>query len=376
MLPGILSCVMIILMTDLVVTQNYRREDSGSRKTIDDKIEELTRAVEKLYLLMNRRDAVLENRMTALDEAIAEVTRELKYGTPHAIAKPCPTSWRNYAGMCLRFVKEAESWDYANYYCQQKDGFLVWIANKKEHNIVREFAKMHGHQEWFWIGLFRHKNGTFDWSSGMYSRYRGFPFTNVGDKVFAADARDTQIDGVSDVTRRYSYICRYVAASKNSSTTSLLQMSAIQTMNEMERIAVENEDRLFNVTKCPLPWKKYNDMCLLYIYQKRTWRDAQDMCTTLGGNLAWFNDYKEHNVVQYPNGAFVPNRAVHDWFWIGLQWFYDNYYGWIAHSDSEYKGDSFVNATEPYFAATRKSRQFKGFGENEELSSLCRRTVI
>lgn len=363
------------LANSVALQSNSEKDDEEKKKSIDDRIDELTLAVQKLYKLMSRRDAVFENRMTAVDEAVAEVIKELKYGTPHPIAKPCPASWRNFAGMCLRFVKEKRSWKYANFYCQKKDGFLVWMANKTEHDIIRDFAKMHGHRSWFWIGLFRHKNGSFDWSSGMYSRYRGRPFTNDGEKIFAADSRDNQIDGISDENRSYSYICRFVATQQNSSTTTLLQMSAIQTMNEMQRIATRTEHNIVNASRCPHPWAMYGGMCLLYIYQKRTWNDAQDLCMIMGGNLAWFEHYKEHDAIQYP-GSFSPNKAVYDWFWVGLKRDYDNYYSWVAVSDSKYRGDPFTNGTQPYYAATRISKEIKGFDESDARPALCRRILL
>ena len=74
----------------------------------------------------------------------------------------CPVPWKRVAHMCLFFgrehgMKSKMRWIDAETRCNDNGGFLLWIRNKTEHDIIlKHFRNVYFVYDNFYIGLYKH----------------------------------------------------------------------------------------------------------------------------------------------------------------------------------------------------------------------------
>ena len=88
----------------------------------------------------------------------------------------CAPPFEEFEGLCLWFNNEYMTWKEAEEVCAKKGSHLTWMQSQKEHEIINNFAhnkKNNNEYLWYWIGLYRHENGSLIWSnSATSSNYR------------------------------------------------------------------------------------------------------------------------------------------------------------------------------------------------------------
>ena len=109
---------------------------------------------------MENHNKGMENRMKGIEDQIL----------------PCAPPFEDFQGLCLWLNNKYMTWKEAEEVCAKKGSHLTWMQSQKEHEIINNFAhnkKNNNEYLWYWIGLYRHENGSLIWSnSGTSSNYR------------------------------------------------------------------------------------------------------------------------------------------------------------------------------------------------------------
>ena len=261
----------------------------------------------------------------------------------------CPPPYQSSGGLCLLFNNQSLTWQKAEEFCSKRGGHLVWIKSHIEHNIVRGFAQMVGsHAGYFWTGLHRNSKDMLVWSSGTVSDYRGSPFTDQKLPFVSADSRDHQFDG-DDQGMNLSSVCRRQLHRnrRRINLAMLLEHNRMEIEDQVRAYGIvtmkkiqETVDKLAEainekIVKCPSPWIKTKNMCLMYIFQLRSWPEAEDLCTGHGGTLVWWDNADEKQFIRTLSWSGF--KRYYRFFWVGLHKDASGKIIWTGHNSYENK---------------------------------------
>ena len=120
--------------------------------------------------------------------------------------KPCPSSFTQTKGMCIKVFKEKKLRSDAQKICRGLSSFLVWFENEQEHKAVNDFVKKTGIQ-FYYTGL-TGSGASKKWTSGSKSTYRGSKIINSIKSQFGGSVRHTEFYGISG-TYPLPFVCRH-----------------------------------------------------------------------------------------------------------------------------------------------------------------------
>lgn len=134
---------------------------------------------------------------------------------------------------------------------------------------------------------------------------------------------------------------------------------------------IKNQTVISEPKPCSSPWKNYRSLCVLLSKKKKTWAYARADCKKRGGDLVWFENAAEHDVI---NSFFYKNYGLHTCYHAGL---FRARKGapltWTGGSTSRYRGRPLTFKYEVNFAPFSATTQIYGFSPISKHPFVCRR---
>ncbi|KAL5010854.1 hypothetical protein ScPMuIL_013159 [Solemya velum] len=194
----------------------------------------------------------------------------------------CLHGWKAYRGNCYRFMAQSVTWQGARTHCGRFGGELATVNSRQ----LQEFlfsqinnTSVHDNKLGYWIGLNDIQiQQTFQWVDGSKVRYTnwgaGEPNSYMGKQEDCVEIRVSEGGGWNDQVcsdQQLGYICQ-----KSEQLLSQTQAPHIGSC--------------FNISQSAMSYK-YGDYCYTIQMGRRTWKSAQQYCSSqYGGYLATVND--------------------------------------------------------------------------------------
>lgn len=129
---------------------------------------------------------------------------------------------------------------------------------------------------------------------------------------------------------------------------------------------------------CRLPWVRHKNLCLQFVPRFFYWNYAENYCNYMGGNLVYFHDSSELDIV---HNFFMKINMTHVWYHIGL---HRNFYGqsiqWTSaegNPHSEVLIDTGVKfPTRKFFVQHSGTKRIVGLTLAYPAFFLCRRAFL
>ncbi|XP_037118943.1 macrophage mannose receptor 1-like [Syngnathus acus] len=190
-----------------------------------------------------------------------------------------------YDDYCYHYEKTPKSWEEAEKFCWSRRGHLASVHSEEE----ARFVYGHGQSPYSsFLGLKKNK-----WSDGTEFDYSKRQNDTVGDCVFP-----TALGELSscNCTVKRPFVCKIAKSGRPRQLSPLVGQP-------------DWTDQcgwwLDNPT---------DDFCYLIVRQPKTWKEAQDNCHSLEGDLSSITDFHEQNFVH----GFIKTLAV-DALWLGAK---------------------------------------------------------
>ena len=71
----------------------------------------------------------------------------------------------------------------------------------------------------------------------------------------------------------------------------------VESVKNLKESNVRNFKDLMTKVTCPPPWQVFRYMCLRFVQENKTWKEAQKDCVARGGDLSWIESKEEHQVI-------------------------------------------------------------------------------
>ena len=144
-------------------------------------------------------------------------------------------------------------------------------------------------------------------------------------------------------------------------------------LKELSENVTRINDNLMQLQLCPPPWLPFEDMCLIYHGEKKTWPDALHTCVLFGGSLLWLKNEAEHAIIN----CFLEGRMKRDdWYFLGL---HRKTWGgpleWTGPPNNTYYGNPFTHSQSEHviFSSTPNNTNIDGdVIDSQTFSFVCR----
>ncbi|XP_075987260.1 macrophage mannose receptor 1-like [Anticarsia gemmatalis] len=270
----------------------------------------------------------------------ASTTETVAQSTTEQEITDCGTTDTEYklvqsTGSCYKTHAETRTWDEANSVCTAEGGYLVIINDENEARIIRDrFISEEGYATY--IGL-RDYNDNDTWTSvhgddinSLYnvwydihasSNHWNCATLNIESKLDDYRCENT-LSFVCEKNPRTRDIMEPVPAAGSSIITDASTTEAIpQSTTEQEIVDCGTTDTEYKLVQS-------TGSCYKHYAQRRTWDEANIMCTAEGGYLVILNDEHEARVIT--EGFYSEDRLP---VYIGLRDFNDNDTWTSVHGD-------------------------------------------
>uniref|UniRef100_A0A8C7DZT9 Macrophage mannose receptor 1 n=1 Tax=Naja naja TaxID=35670 RepID=A0A8C7DZT9_NAJNA len=226
------------------------------------------------------------------------------------VADPkCQKGWKRYGYYCYLIGTTLGTFSEAKTSCETNHGFLISVENRFEQAFL---TSQIGHlpEKYFWIGLSDVANpGTFNWTNGDSIQFTHWNAKMPGPNPGCVAMRTGEAAGLWDVVNceeRAAFLCKQLA----------------------EGVTPPPIPRTTPPPPCPEGWtaSPTRSVCFkAYTMNKRerkTWYEAHDFCTSIGGDLASFHNRQEFillNQLNTPGKGFIGVN-----YEPGISWFSEN----------------------------------------------------
>ncbi|XP_053379576.1 macrophage mannose receptor 1-like [Mercenaria mercenaria] len=213
---------------------------------------------------------------------------------------------------CYEVVQTAVSWSHAEANCKRNRGHLVHITNQQEQDFINNFL-VKNHSRAVWLGLHdRNQEESFEWTAGNTVTYTNWKprrkddiYHDSEDCVFMTPSTgqwdDVQCGGDDSLSELFhAYICQYATIDASVSGGNIYSCPyKLHQQVERERgILVQHDHSCYE----------------LVADTKVAWQNAEDLCHSRGGHLAYISNLQEQAFIQRFLNRYSPSHAV----WIGL----------------------------------------------------------
>ncbi|XP_061179353.1 macrophage mannose receptor 1-like [Saccostrea echinata] len=213
--------------------------------------------------------------------------------TKNGYVMGCQDGYKPFQGNCYHLWQIRQNWAAAKSFCHRQGSFLATINSREEQNFVMTMIPKRGYG--YWIGLNDLANQmTFFWSDGspvLYTNWAVREPNNYGHKnedcVLMLSTNGQWNDAICQ-NPADGFICKK-------------PMTLMSATPKPESVG------------CTWPAYGYGSYCYRFVYQTKTWQDAQKVCVNaFQGTLAAINDRFTEAFLS----AYMSYQT--DYFWIGL----------------------------------------------------------
>ncbi|XP_053174063.1 galactose-specific lectin nattectin-like [Scomber japonicus] len=142
-----------------------------------------------------------------------------------------------------------------------------------------------------------------------------------------------------------------------SAAPSLSNMLSMGRVVEVTQSATDNSDE--QVSRCPSGWTQFGSRCFIFHRHGRTWNDAENLCISIGGNLASIHSADENaflsdlifRVSGHRHHTWIGGYdAVKEGTWLWSDGSKFNYFRWYLREPNNHGGRE--NCIEMNFGGT------------------------
>ncbi|XP_035994263.1 macrophage mannose receptor 1 isoform X3 [Fundulus heteroclitus] len=215
----------------------------------------------------------------------------------------CKPGWKRHGSFCYYTGTERKTFDEAKDHCKTTESYLADVSTRVDNAFLVSLVGLRPEKH-FWLGLSNRKNrDVFEWTYPVPVKYTHWnsemPGNNQGCVAMATGISAGLWD-VLPCTNREKYICKHLAE------------GAVLPPAPPTVPSVQCPESWFRVPLKHICYKVFSGMS-----NKRTWFEARDYCTAVGGDLLSIHSAAELRLERrYPNheGVLYSYGSA----WIGL----------------------------------------------------------
>uniref|UniRef100_A0A3B3BT12 Macrophage mannose receptor 1-like n=2 Tax=Oryzias melastigma TaxID=30732 RepID=A0A3B3BT12_ORYME len=180
----------------------------------------------------------------------------------------CPTGWKRFGSYCYFVGSETKTFDEARITCTNSHSYLVDVSTRVDNAFLTSLVGLRPEKH-FWLGLSNQRDiDVFVWTNTREVRFTHWNAEMPGDRQGCVALATGHRAGLWDVlpcSNKEKYICKQLA----------------------KGAAVTDRPTTAPTLTCADGWTKVpsRNFCSKFFGEKKTWFDARDYCTTLGGDL-------------------------------------------------------------------------------------------
>ncbi|XP_047223891.1 macrophage mannose receptor 1-like isoform X2 [Girardinichthys multiradiatus] len=206
----------------------------------------------------------------------------------------CKPGWKRYSSYCYYIGSETKTFDEAKDDCKRSDSYLADVSSRLDNAFLVSLVGLRPEKH-FWLGLSNQKNReVFEWTSTAHVKYTHWNSEMPGHHQGCVSMATGSSAGLWDVLpciNKEKYICKHLA----------------------EGAVLTPAPPTVPSVQCAAGWTKVMSKHFCYkVYSghsnKRTWFEARDYCTAVGGDLLSI-----HSAAELP---LMP--TIYEIAWIGL----------------------------------------------------------
>uniref|UniRef100_A0ACB8FUZ9 Uncharacterized protein n=1 Tax=Sphaerodactylus townsendi TaxID=933632 RepID=A0ACB8FUZ9_9SAUR len=207
----------------------------------------------------------------------------------------CKKGWKRHGLYCYLTEQTLRTFSEANKFCEGHQGSLVFIEHRYEQAYLTSLVGLRP-EKYFWIGVSEIKGeGQFNWTNGHPVTFSHWNSRMPGQNHGCVAMRTGTAAGLWDVTsceEKAAFICKQWAEGV---TTTLAPTTPTP-------------------PPCPNGWSGFQTSSFCFKtfkekkYKKRTWFEARDFCTEIGGDLVSIHSEEDENIIE---------KSTED-IWVGL----------------------------------------------------------
>uniref|UniRef100_A0A3P9LTA8 Mannose receptor, C type 1b n=1 Tax=Oryzias latipes TaxID=8090 RepID=A0A3P9LTA8_ORYLA len=203
----------------------------------------------------------------------------------------CQTGWKRFGSYCYLVGSETKTFDEARMICDHSQSYLADVSTSVDNAFLTSLVGLRPEKH-FWLGLSNQREiNVFVWTNTKRVRFTHWNAEMPGDRqgcVAMATGHHAGLWDVLPCANKEKYICKQLA--KGAVVTPHPTTVPVQT--------------------CTVGWTKLpsGNFCFKFFGDKKTWYEARDYCTAIGGDLLSFHSKDD----------LVAGRGRHSRAWIGL----------------------------------------------------------
>uniref|UniRef100_A0A3P9IWG7 Mannose receptor, C type 1b n=1 Tax=Oryzias latipes TaxID=8090 RepID=A0A3P9IWG7_ORYLA len=203
----------------------------------------------------------------------------------------CQTGWKRFGSYCYLVGSETKTFDEARMICDHSQSYLADVSTSVDNAFLTSLVGLRPEKH-FWLGLSNQREiNVFVWTNTKRVRFTHWNAEMPGDRqgcVAMATGHHAGLWDVLPCANKEKYICKQLA----------------------KGAVVTPHPATVPVLTCTVGWTKLpsGNFCFKFFGDKKTWYEAREYCTAIGGDLLSFHSKDD----------LVAGRGRHSRAWIGL----------------------------------------------------------